>query len=62
MFIDHTEERPTRRFCFRFTPAEWRAIIDDEDFLRDGDNNYQPRKLMGVDVEIIASAWGSRGQ
>ncbi len=41
------------RFALRFTPAEWRALIEDADFLRDVDNNYRPRRLMGVPVQIV---------
>lgn len=38
---------------FRFTPAEWRRLLEDGSFLRDGDNSYAPRRLMGVPVEIV---------
>lgn len=41
-------------YKFRFTPAEWRQVIDDIRFLLDADNSYRvPRRLMGVPVEII---------
>ncbi len=49
-----TADRPSgRRFFLRFTPAEWRVLIEDADFLRDSDNSYLPRRLMGLPVEII---------
>lgn len=37
----------------RFTPAEWRRVLEDASFLRDRDNSYAPRRLMGVPVEIV---------
>jgi hypothetical protein len=37
----------------RFTPAEWRRLLEDASFLRDRDNSYAPRRLMGVPVEIV---------
>ncbi len=40
-------------YAFKLTPAEWRAVIEDETFLRDPDNSFQPRRLMGVPVEIV---------
>lgn len=40
-------------YAFRLTPAEWRQVLADESFLRDPDNSYRPRRLMGVPVEII---------
>ena len=44
---------PPRAGPLRFTPAEWRRVLDDESFLRDADNSYAPRRLMGVPVEIV---------
>ena len=42
------------RFLFRFTPAEWRSLLEDEAFLRQPDNSYRPpRRLMGVPVQIV---------
>jgi hypothetical protein len=42
------------RFALRFTPAEWRALLEDRGFLADDDNRYlPPRRLMGVAVEIV---------
>jgi hypothetical protein len=40
--------------ALRFTPAEWRVLIDDGSFLTQPDNRYSPpRRLMGVPVEIV---------
>ncbi|MDB5427287.1 MAG: hypothetical protein JWR47_2799 [Phenylobacterium sp.] len=40
--------------ALRFTPAEWRAVLEDRGFLASGDNRFEsPRKLMGVPVEIV---------
>lgn len=37
-----------------FTPAEWRMLLEDRAFLKDGDNRFAPpRRLMGVPVEIV---------
>jgi hypothetical protein len=37
-----------------FTPAEWRHILEDGDFLDDPNNRYSvPRRLMGLPVEIV---------
>jgi hypothetical protein len=44
-------EKPV--YAFRLTPAEWRAVIEDETFLKDPANSYRPRRLMGVPVEIV---------
>jgi hypothetical protein len=40
-------------YTLQFTPAEWRQVIDDVRFLLDSGNSYQPRRLMGIPVEII---------
>ena len=45
--------RSMARFVFRLTPAEWRAVLADDGFLRDPDNSCRPRRLMGVPVEIV---------
>jgi hypothetical protein len=45
--------RSKQIYAFRLTPAEWRRILADEDFLRDPDNSWRPRRLMGVPVEIV---------
>lgn len=36
-----------------FTPAEWRTLLEDTSFLRDPDNSYRPRRLMGLPVAIV---------
>jgi hypothetical protein len=37
-----------------FTPAEWRALLEDRAFLLAEDNRFElPRRLMGVPVEIV---------
>jgi hypothetical protein len=28
-------------------------VLEDAAFLRDGDNSYAPRRLMGLPVEIV---------
>jgi hypothetical protein len=41
-------------FVLHFTPAEWRAILEDESFLSGSDNDYAaPRRLMGLEVAIV---------
>jgi len=35
------------------TPAEWRMRLEANGFLRDEDNSYRPRRLLGVAVEIV---------
>jgi hypothetical protein len=42
-----------RKIALRFTPAEWRHLLEDASFLRDCDNGYAPRRLMGLPVEIV---------
>ena len=49
-----TSPMPSGGFRLHFTPAEWRALIDDADFLKQPDNSWSPRRLMGLPVEIIA--------
>jgi hypothetical protein len=47
-------QRGDDRFALRFTPAEWRMLLEDRAFLADKDNRYlPPRRLMGVAVEIV---------
>jgi DNA-binding IclR family transcriptional regulator len=41
------------KVALRFTPAEWRRLLEDASFLRDRDNSYAPRRLMGLPVEIV---------
>lgn len=37
-----------------FTPAEWRSILEDPDFLADADNGWgAARRLLGVEVRIV---------
>jgi hypothetical protein len=48
-----TARTETPAYAFRLTPAEWRAVIKDETFLKDPGNSYQPRRLMGVPVQIV---------
>jgi hypothetical protein len=45
--------RRTSAFTLRFTPAEWRSLLHDGSFLRDPDNSFSPRRLMGLPVEIV---------
>jgi hypothetical protein len=47
------EDRPPFG-TLRFTPAEWRVLLEDRSFLEQPDNAYAPRrKLMGLPVEIV---------
>jgi hypothetical protein len=44
--------RPTRPLVF--TPAEWRVLLNDPDFLKDPDNRWGvTRQLMGLPVRIV---------
>lgn len=37
-----------------FTPAEWRLLLNDPDFLKDPDNRWgSSRRLMGLPVRIV---------
>ncbi len=48
------DESSKCRFALRFTPAEWRHVLEDPSFLADRGNSYcAPRRLMGVPVEIV---------
>jgi len=47
------QPRSNGKLALRFTPAEWRALLRDASFLRDRDNSYAPRRLMGLPVEIV---------
>jgi hypothetical protein len=38
-----------------FTPADWRAVLEDAHFLDGPTNSYNPRRLRGVNVEIVPS-------
>ncbi len=43
-----------RGFVLRFTPAEWRLLLEDRSFLDEQDNAYSPpRRLMGIAVRIV---------
>ena len=49
-----TEHDDERRFStLRFTPAEWRVLLEDRSFLEQPDNDFAPRRLMGLPVEIV---------
>ena len=49
-----THLRPDGQPLLRFTPAEWRSLLEDRDFLDSGDNRFSPpRMLMGVPVAIV---------
>jgi len=56
---------PAQCFRFRFTPAEWRDILNDGGFLGQPDNSYRPpRRLMGIGVDIIPDhrhGWPTHG-
>ena len=40
--------------ALRFTPAEWRAVLEDRAFLANSDNRFElPRRLMGAPVQIV---------
>jgi hypothetical protein len=45
--------KPSDGYTLRFTPAEWRSLLHDEAFLRDPDNSFHPRRLMGLPVQIV---------
>jgi hypothetical protein len=43
-----------RPLPLRFTPAEWRYLLEDPSFLEQPDNSYtEPRCLMGLPVLIV---------
>lgn len=49
-----TDRAADGRGVLHFTPAEWRSILADPDFLRDVDNDWGPRRrLLGVEVRIV---------
>jgi hypothetical protein len=49
-----TEHDDERRFhTLRFTPAEWPVLLEDRSFLDEPDNDFAPRRLMGLPVEIV---------
>ena len=51
----HTpSDRDPRPLPLRFTPAEWRYLLEDPSFLDQPDNSYaEPRCLMGLPVLIV---------
>ena len=40
-------------YTLRFTPVEWRMLLSDRDFLDDPENSINPRRWMGIPVEIV---------
>jgi hypothetical protein len=48
---------PNHRSVLRFTPAEWRQLLEDKAFLHEAGNSYWPRRFMDVPVEIIPDHW-----
>jgi hypothetical protein len=49
----HSDREP-RPLPLRFTPAEWRFLLEDPGFLDEPDNSYaEPRSLMGLPVLIV---------
>ena len=47
-------DRDPRPLPLRFTPAEWRHLLEDPSFLDEPDNSYaEPRALMGLPVLIV---------
>jgi hypothetical protein len=44
---------PGQAFALHFTPAEWRLIIEDPDFLVGLGNAWAPRRLWGLAVKIV---------
>jgi hypothetical protein len=52
-------QRLESQFRLRFTPAEWRHLLEDPAFLKQGDNSFSPpRRLMGLSVEIVPDHGG----
>src|SRR5258705_19091 len=48
-----THRFPDGGAALRFTPAEWRSVLEDRGFLASGDNRFEaPRKLMCVPALI----------
>ena len=51
---DARDQAPKGPVALRFTPAEWRHVLEDPAFLADRANSYRaPRRLMGLPVEIV---------
>ena len=55
MAMSGKQAKAAHDYKLRFTPAEWRMQVEDPSFLTDPGNSYQPRRLMGVPVQIIPS-------
>ena len=53
VFADDGFQADALVLTLRFTPAEWRSVLKDPDFLNHADNNYRPRRLMGLPVQIV---------
>jgi hypothetical protein len=47
------DRRADGTVALHFTPAEWRALLEDRSFLSERDNDYAPRRLMGIPVQIV---------
>lgn len=51
---EHDEENRAPFGPLKFTPAEWRVLLEDRSFLEEADNSYAPeRRLMGLPVQIV---------
>jgi hypothetical protein len=51
---EHDDENRPPFGTLKFTPAEWRVLLEDRSFLEEPDNSYAPeRRLMGLPVEIV---------
>jgi hypothetical protein len=52
---EHDDDETRAPFrALRFTPAEWRVLLEDRSFLEEPDNSYGPeRRLMGLPVKIV---------
>ena len=48
------DQRHGQALSPRFTPAEWRHLLEGAAFLTQGDNSYRPpRRFMGIPVRIV---------
>jgi hypothetical protein len=51
---EHDDQDRAPFGALRFTPAEWRVLLEDRSFLEEPDNSYAPeRRLMGLPVKIV---------
>ncbi len=49
-----SQPRPKAQGVLRFTPSQWRAILESHGFLERLDNRFQhPRRFLGASVQII---------